>query len=391
MKSSVIVASGIVAALALAGCGGSSGGSSASAGETSSPASSGGSVAPGGDPTPNASAADYARVLDAAKVDVNTSRWKKKGPYKIIALTQGPINGWGTLYDAQLKDAAKKNSAVKSLDLFPSMADPGKETQDLELAINKKPDAMIVTPMSAAALAAPIARAKAAGIPVINCGARSNGNGFVTEVGQPLYPMGFDAAVHLAKMLNGKGKIIMVNGIPGVDAGDIWKAGGHDALKNYPGIQVVGEGAGNWSTADSKKLASSLIAANPKIDGVLSMGMEMGIGVAQAFLDAGKPVPPIAGTGAMNGFNKLAIDHNIKWWAISYNPSLSKVCLDTALQVLNGQSVKKYIDGTKQMTGTMEFSDANEKATYKPALSDQLPLGPTFLSDAELAAAGFGK
>jgi ribose transport system substrate-binding protein len=386
MKSSVIVASGIALALAVAGCGGSSGSASSSGGSTA-----GGSGGADGTSTPNASAPDYARVLSAAKVDVDTSQWKKDGPYKLAALTQGPINGWGTLYDAQLKDAAKKNSSVASLDLYPSMADPGKETQDLELVVNKKPDAIIVTPMSAAALAAPIARAKAAGIPVINCGARSNGNGFVTEVGQPLYPMGYEAAVHLATMLNGKGKIIMLNGLPGVDAGDIWKAGGHDALKNYPGIQIVGEGAGNWSTADSKKLASSLIAANPQIDGVLSMGMEMGIGVAQAFLDAGKKVPPIAGTGAMNGFNKLAIANGIKWWAISYNPSLSKVCLDTALQVLKGQTVKKYIDGTKQMTGTLEFSDANEKETYKPGLSDQLPLGPTFLTDAELASAGFGQ
>jgi ABC-type sugar transport system substrate-binding protein len=121
------------------------------------------------------------------------------------------------------------------------------------------------------------------------------------------------------------------------------------------------------------------------------MGMEMGIGVIQAYKDAGKPVPPIAGTGAMNGFNGLAIDNGVKWWAISYNPSLSKVCLDVALQVLKGESVQKYIDGTKQMEGTLEFSDANQKETYKPNLSEQLPLGPTFMSDAELASAGFAK
>jgi ribose transport system substrate-binding protein len=376
MKCSTVVAGGIAATIALAGCGSSSSGSESAA-------------APGS--PPNTSAPAYKRILDAAKVKVSTTEYKSDGPYKIIALTQGPINGWGTLYDAQLKSAADKNSEVDSLTLYPSMADPGKETQDLEVAINKKPDALIVTPMSAAALAAPIMRAKAAGIPVINCGARSEGAGFVTEVGQPLYPMGFDAAAHLADMLHGKGNIVMINGLPGVDAGDIWKAGGHDALKSYPDIKIVGEGAGNWSTADSKKLMSSQIAAHPQIDGVLAMGMEMGIGVAQAFIDAGKPVPPIAGTGAMNGFNRLALDHDIKWWAVSYNPSLSKVCLDTAIKVLHGEQVAKYIDGTKQMSGTMEFSDKNAKETYKPNLSDQLPLGPTFLSDTELSAAGFKK
>jgi ribose transport system substrate-binding protein len=387
MKSSVIVA-GLALALAASGCG------SAESDSTAGPAQGGSASAPtGGDgqPVPNPDAKAYARILKASDEEVNTADWKKDGPYTIAALTQGPINGWGTLFDAQLTSAAKKNSDVKDLTVYPSMASAEKQTQDLELLINKKPDAIILTPMSVAALSAPIARAKAAGIPVINCGARSDGSGWVTEVGQPLYPMGFQAAVHLAEMIGGKGKIIMLNGIPGVDAGDIWKAGGHDALKSYPGIEVVGEGAGNWSTADSKKLASSLLAANPQVDGVLSMGMEMGIGVIQAYKDAGKPVPPIAGTGAMNGFNGLAIDNDVKWWAISYNPSLSKVCLDVALQVLNGESVPKYIDGTKQMDGTLEFSDANQKETYKPELSEQLPLGPTFMSDAELAAAGFAK
>jgi ribose transport system substrate-binding protein len=389
MKLSVIVAGGVAVALAVAGCGGSN---NESAAQPGGGGTTGAAPVPGAAPSPDPDAEAYARVLASSDVQVDTAKWKKNGPYHIAAVTQGPVNGWGTLFDAQLKSAAAKDTAeVSGLDLYPSMANAEKQTQDLELLINKKPDAIILTPMSVAALSAPITRAMAAGIPVINCGARSNGAGWVTEVGQPLYPMGFSAAVHLAKMLNGKGKIIMLNGIPGVDAGEIWKAGGHDALKSYPGIQVAGEGAGNWSTADSKKLASSLLAANPKIDGVLSMGMEMGIGVVQAFLDAGKPVPPIAGTGAMNGFNKLAIDNHVKWWAVSYNPSLSKVCLDTALSVLKGRPVKKYIDGTKQMTGTLEFSDANEKETYKPALSDQLPLGPTFMSDAELAGAGFGK
>jgi ribose transport system substrate-binding protein len=387
MKSSVIVAGGIALALAASGCGSAKSNTAA----PTQGGSAGASTGPDGQPVLNTKAEAYARILKASEEKVDTSAWKKGGPYNIAAVTQGPINGWGTLFDAQLTSAANKNSDVKKLTVYPSMASAEKQTQDLELLINKKPDAIILTPMSVAALSAPIARAKAAGIPVINCGARSNGSGWVTEVGQPLYPMGFQAGVHLAEMIGGKGKIIMLNGIPGVDAGDIWKTGGHDALKNYPGIEVVGEGAGNWSTADSKKLTSSLLAANPQIDGVLSMGMEMGIGVIQAYKDAGKPVPPMAGTGAMNGFNGLAIENQVKWWAISYNPSLSKVCLDVALQVLNGKSVQKYIDGTKQMEGTLEFSDANQQETYKPKLSEQLPLGPTFMSDAELGSAGFAK
>jgi ribose transport system substrate-binding protein len=368
-------------ALAASGCGSSKDSSAKSAAPIK---------AADGSVSPNQSNQLYSRVLDNAKQTVDTSKYKKSGPYTIAALTQGPINGWGTLYDAQLKAAAQGNAEIKSLKIYPSMAKPQQEIKDLELLVNQKPDAIIATPMSVAALAAPLMRAKAAGIPIINCMARSDGSGWVTEVGQPLYPMGFEAVSHLARMLGGKGDIIVLNGIPGVDAGELWKAGAKDALKEYPGLKVLAEGDANWSPGDAKKVTTGFIAAHPKIDGVLTMGMEMGVGALNAFVDAGKPIPPMSGTGSMNGFNRLAIDHKNKFWSISYPPSVSKVCLDVALDVLHGKSVPKYVDGTKRLTGQMEFNSENVTDGYKPALSDEFPLGPTAMGDSQLATV-FGK
>jgi ABC-type sugar transport system substrate-binding protein len=374
----------LAAAVGLAACGGSSSSSTASG---SSPQASGAtSVGPG---QPNPAAPAYARILQNSKVTVDTSQWKKQGPYHIAALTQGPINAWGSLFDTELKVDAKKNSNVASMDVYPSMGNAEKQIQDMSLLINKKPDAIILTPMNVASLSASIARAKAAGIPTITCQARSNGTGWVTEVSQPLYPNNYAAAAKLADMLGGKGNVVILTGFAGVDMADISKTAAEDALKNYPGIKIVGSGAGNWSVADSKNLTAGWIAKNPQIDGVLALGMEMGLGAAQAFLDAGKPIPVVAGTGAMNGFNRLAIENDVKFWSKAFDPSVSKVCLETALQVLNGQSVKKFIDAETQMDGTWLFDSANAKVTYKPALNDQLPLGPTGMTDAELASAGF--
>lgn len=341
------------------------------------------------EPDPNAEA--YARILDAAKVDVDTSKWKKDGPYEIAAVTQGPINAWGSLFDAQLKHAADESSEISELQVYPSMGSAETQIQDLGTIVNDEPDAIIITPMNVAALSASLTRAQAAGIPVITCQARSEGAGWVTEVNQPLYPNNFEAAVHLGEMLDGKGNIVVLTGSPGVDMADISKIAVMDALKAFPDIKVVGEGAGNWSTAESKKLTASWIAKGEKIDGVLALGMEMGLGAVQAFIDAGKPLPVVAGTGAMNGFNRLAIEKDVDFWSKAFDPAVSKACLDVAVQVLHGETVTKYINPEEMMEGTWIFDSDNAQETYKPNLADQLPLGPTTMSDEDLAAAGFAR
>jgi ribose transport system substrate-binding protein len=344
-----------------------------------------------GDPVPNPKAPAYARILTNEKVEVDTSKWAKEGPYKIAALTQGPINAWGSMFDAELKVASKSNPDISALQVLPSMASAEKQVQDLDSLAQHKPDAVIVTPMNVAALSASMTRLQNAGVPVVLCQARSDGAGWVTEVSQPLYPNNFEAAVHVAQMLNGKGNVVILNGSPGVDMADIAKTAIHDALEAYPDIHIVGEGAGNWSTADSKKLAAGWIASGKQIDGVISPGMEMGLGAMQAFIDSGKPLPKISGTGAMNGFNRLAMENDAQFWSKAFSPGVASECLNTTLKVLKGEKVTKFVDAEKEMPGNWTFDTANAKETYQPTLADQLSLGPTRMSAADLAAAGFSR
>lgn len=342
-----------------------------------------------GDPVPNPKAPAYARTLTNEKVAVDTSKWAKKGPYEIAALTQGPINAWGSMYDAELKNAAKNSSEIANLQVLPSMGSAEKQVQDLGTLIQHKPDAVIVTPMNVAALSASMTRLQSAGVPVVLCQARSDGAGWVSEVSQPLYPNNFEAAVHLAKMIGGKGNVVILNGSPGVDMADIAKTAVHDALAAYPDIHIVGEGAGNWSTADSKKLAAGWIASGKQIDGVISPGMEMGLGAMQAIIDAGKPLPKIAGTGAMNGFNRLALQNHVQFWSKAFSPGIASQCLNTTLKALHGDKITKFVDAEKEMPGNWIFDTSNAQQTFQPALADQLPLGPTAMNATELAAAGF--
>lgn len=385
----LIVTAAVALSLTAAGCSTTTSTTTSSAAPSGSGSNSSSKV---GTPTPNPASPLYARVVKNAAITVDTTKWKKPGPYHIAALTEGPINGWGSLFDAQLKAAAKSNSQVKQLTLLPDQGNVETEVNDFQQVLSEKPDAILLVPQSVSALSATATRAEAAGIPVITCADRSTGSGWVTEVGQKLYAQGFEAAVQLAQMMHGQGNVVILDGIPGVDSGDAWKAGGHDALSHYPGIHIVAEQPGNWSTATGKQVTTTMLSAHSKIDGVLTYGMAMGMGALEAFHQAGRPIPPIAGVGMINGFARLALAYGVKqWWASAFDPSISKVCLDTVVDVLHGKPVRKFIDGLALMPGVKVFSNKNAKQIYKPALNDQIQLGPTFMSLQQLKAAGFGR
>ena len=316
-------------------------------------------------------ASQYSQDLarDAATT-VDTSKYKKDGPYTIAALTQGPGNGWGLTYDVSIRAAADANPNIKKLIFTPNDGDANKEISAMEDAISQKPDAIVLDPLGSAALVAPTSRAMAAGIPVILCANGIQSDNFVTRVDVDLYQAGYQAADGLAKSLNGKGNVVMFSGIAGVDAAETWKKAAEDAFKNYPDLKVVGSEYAQWSVATSKEKMAALMAANPQIDGVWAGGGEMALGAALAFQDAGKTQPKYGFANVLNGFLRLAKENNLVFTGVPDPPSMSKFCLDTAIDVLQGKPVKKFINVADAMPGSAPYDQNQIDKYYVADLND---------------------
>lgn len=364
-----ILAAAVVAATACSGSGASGGSGTASSGGKST----------------------YSADLQHdAQTTVDTSKYKKNGPYTIAALTQGPGNGWGLTYDVSIKYAAAHNPDVKNLTFAPANGSADKEISDLENIVQQKPDAIVIDPLGRAALAAPIARAVAAGIPVVLCANGVQGQNYVTRVDVDLYHTGFAAADGLAKSLNGKGNVIMFSGIAGVDAAETWKKAAEDAFAQYPGIKIVGQDYAQWSIATGKTKAAAMIAANPQIDGVWAGGSEMAIGAILAFKDAGRPMPKFGVDNPLNGFLRLAQENNIQFTGYPDPPAMSQVCLDTAVDVLKGKSVKKFIDVTNLLPNGNGYTEKAIGTNYVPQLNDDF-VPPATAPASTYVNAGFAR
>src|SRR5919202_4696610 len=324
--------------------------------------------------TPAAAAAPASQYSQDLKRDagitVDTSKYKKDGPYTIAALTQGPGNGWGLTYDVTIRAAAADNPNVKKLIFTPNEGDANKEISAMEDAISQKPDAIVVDPLGSAALVAPTNRAMAAGIPVILCANGIQSDNFVTRVDIDLYQAAYQAADGLAKSLNGKGNVVMFSGIAGVDAAETWKKAAEDAFKQYPDIKIVGSEYAQWSVATSKEKMAALMAANPQIDGVWAGGGEMALGAALAYDDAQKSQPKYGFANVLNGFLRLAKEKNLVFTGVPDPPSMSKMCLDTAIDVLQGKPVKKFINVAETMEGSAAYDQTQVDKYYVPDLND---------------------
>jgi ribose transport system substrate-binding protein len=340
---------------------------------------------------PTAVASQYSEDLKRdAGITVDTSKYKKDGPYTIAALTQGPGNGWGLTYDVSIRAAADGNSNVKRLIFTPNDQDANKEISAMEDAISQKPDAIVLDPLGSAALVAPTNRAMAAGIPVILCANGIQSDNFVTRVDIDLYQAAYQAADGLAKSLNGKGNVVMFSGIAGVDAAETWKKAGEDAFKQYPDIKIVGSEYAQWSVATSKEKMAALMAANPQIDGVWAGGGEMALGAALAYDDAQKAQPKYGFANVLNGFLRLAKEKNLVFTGVPDPPSMSKFCLDTAIDVLQGKPVKKFINVAEAMQGSAAYDQTQIDKYYVPELNDDF-VPPAAVPVAAYSEGGFAR
>lgn len=330
------------------------------------------------------------QLAAAAEETVDTSQYVAEPPYRIATIVQGPTNGWGTIFDTVMNHTLEESGLIEDQLYVPWDFTTESQANGIDDAISRGVDAILLTSLSRAGLAAPVEQAVAAGIPVITCMAGVDTDAFTVEVSRNIPSMGYDSMKQMAERLGGEGRIAMLHGIPGVDAAEFWKAGAVAALEEHPDIEVVAEEYGQWSVSDATNAMRAVLSSNPELDGVWVGGLEMGVAVVNAFNEAGRDMPFIAGTNAINGFLRLAEENDLDFYVAPFPPGASKLCVETMFKVLDGEPVQKFIDVQDLMEGTAPFGRDELDTNYEPDFNDEF-IGPKVVPDDVYREAGFGR
>jgi len=330
-------------------------------------------------------------VLTRQETMYDTSAYAKEGPYRIALAAQGTSNSWSALFDEHARWYAEElgPDVIGELLYADAQASADIQVPQVEDLLAQEPDALILVPMGAAALSAPVERAMAQGVPVILCASTVDTDNFVTEVGTNLYASGAYLAQYLVDQLGGEGSVVLMAGIPGVTTSDVMQQGAEAVFAANPGITVLDVQPGNWSTAEAKTIMETWIAQyGDEIDGVWSGGAQMSQGIVSAYLDAGAAIPPIGGGEFGNGFLRLALENDISYAAWQYPNAMVTLCMDTALAILRGEPVPRFIDFQDSIPNTQNFTDAEGETYFNPNWSDDV-FGPILFPEERLEALGF--
>ncbi|MBN8634024.1 MAG: substrate-binding domain-containing protein [Anaerolineae bacterium] len=330
-------------------------------------------------------------VLTRQETMYDTSAYAKEGPYRIALAAQGTSNSWSALFDEHARWYAEElgPDVIGELLYADAQASADIQVPQVEDLLAQEPDALILVPMGAAALSAPVERAMAQGVPVILCASTVDTDNFVTEVGTNLYASGAYLAQYLVDQLGGEGSVVVMAGIPGVTTSDVMQQGAEAVFAANPGITVLDVQPGNWSTAEAKTIMETWIAQyGDEIDGVWSGGAQMSQGIVSAYLDAGAAIPPIGGGEFGNGFLRLALENDISYAAWQYPNAMVTLCMDTALAILRGEPVPRFIDFQDSIPNTQNFTDAEGETYFNPNWSDDV-FGPILFPEERLESLGF--
>ena len=170
----------------------------------------------------------------------------------------------------------------------PQLADVAEQNSVLEQAAATKPDGIAFAPIDYEGSKAIIDEIRAQGIPVVMFDAPIQAGSGLTCVGNDFAEQALVAAQRMVEILDGEGKVAIMHGVPSAAN----QAARYDAyiefFKDYPGIEVVDGGIDNDNIEDAKTQAAAVIAANPDIDGYLSVNASGPIGQCSAIEEAGK-------------------------------------------------------------------------------------------------------
>jgi inositol transport system substrate-binding protein len=192
-----------------------------------------------------------------------------------------------TLRDAMTKYAASQPGV--ELVMVDSKEDVATQLAQVENFVTQKVDAIVLIPANTDAADPMTKAAQDAGIPLVYVNRiPANLPKGVAYVGSESIQAGIMQAEWIAKKLNGKGNVVIMNGNLAQEAAQKRTEGEKQVFAKYPDIKIIREDTGNWHRDEGLALMENWLASGDKIDAVASNNDEMAIGALEAIDAAGK-------------------------------------------------------------------------------------------------------
>ncbi len=272
-------------------------------------------------------------------------------PIKLLAVEKTLANEHWQVMKQGYEWAAKANDVTIDVATVPTEADTAQQLAQVESALAKGYDAILVSPLTPNNLNPALAKASQAGLPIVNVDelipadvAKDAGINILTRIASNNYYAGVLAANYMIDKLPKGAKVAVIEGIAGNSSGTARRDGFVDTVK-AGGLNLVASQPGDWDRAKANGVTTNILQANPDLGGIYFANDTMALGGIEAVDAAGKAGKIILlGTDAIPEAQAAVKEGRLNGTVAQFPFEMATLAVDAALKALQGRPVAATID-----------------------------------------------
>ena len=269
--------------------------------------------------------------------------------------------------EESLKESAKKNNI--ELEIRDAEFDSSKQLNGIETLLVKKLDALIICPVDSKAIGSAIKKANKDKIPVFTVDIAAEKGDVVCHIASDNVAGGQKAAQYLAKVLNNKGKIIILDS-PQVTSVQERVKGFKEELKKHPDMEIIADVDGGAKQGSAMKTMENMLQAHKEIDGVFAINDETALGALRAVELAKRDNIAIVGYDATPAAREAILKGGpLKADVVQYPKKMAETAIEMVVKYKKGEKVDSKVPVD---VGILD-KEAIEKAKSAPPPAEGKP------------------
>lgn len=244
------------------------------------------------------------------------------------------------------------------------------QIEDIKYLVSQGIDILIVSPNEAEPLTQIVEEVYSQGIPVMVIDRMINSDKYTAFLGGKNFDIGLGAAHFAAQLLEGRGRVLEITGLPGSTPAMERGKGFREGLINYPGIEIVNSLNGSWLHDRARVLTNDLFFENKNFDLIFAYNDPMAFG---AYLSAQKHhinpyIIGVDGLNTPNGGINMVLDGYIDGTFLY--PTGGSKAIELAINAYEGKPFSKVnylttirLDANNAQTLKRQVDQLNQQQT----------------------------
>ncbi len=254
-----------------------------------------------------------------------------------------------------MENGAKEAAAKLGVNLVVQAAerevDVEKQMQIIENLIQRRVNAICVSPSGSKEIVPAIVKANKAGVPVliIDSGVDEEtlkwaGGYIATFIGSDNFEGGKLAGEYIIKKLSGKGKVAILEGIPGHETADARRDGFQKAIDKAMGIEIAVSQVANSERDKGFNVFQNILQSHPEVQALFATNDMMALGAVEAIAAADRTNDIIVvGFDAVDDARQAIQKGQMHGSIAQFPAEMGRLAVENAVRLINGENIPDYI------------------------------------------------